>query len=371
MKRALSLLLALLLLSGCAAPSPEEQTDLTPAQVLALMLDAVPEGTEDLTPLPQDDIEYILASQYGLSPAGAAMVRHTGAQAFELAVLRYDEPVAGDLLETVTQKLRDYLLRRQGDFTGYAPDQAELVENACILTKGNWAALIISEDTAAASSAFEVCFGKAAAASAPATPAPWDGRLPYVDPNIDDMTLYDTSAILSAWEGGDRAALSAKDLATLEAAEAILAQKLSADMSDYDKERALYGWLVSNVDYDWDHQDPTATMDPDSAAPYGGLVNRRAICLGFATAFQLLMDMAGVECITVVGAAFQSREDHAWNMVRLNGQWYCVDATWDMGLPNPDWWSYFNVTSQHMADTDHQWDYESVPEAAADDGGAP
>lgn len=56
-------------------------------------------------------------------------------------------------------------------------------------------------------------------------------------------------------------------------------------------------------------------------------------------------------------------------MVRLNGEWYCVDATWDAGKEKPARWSYFNVTSDWMADTDHQWDYASVPEATATDGG--
>ena len=94
-------------------------------------------------------------------------------------------------------------------------------------------------------------------------------------------------------------------------------------------------------------------------------------CLGYSTTFQLLMDLCDVECITVVGAAFDSMEDHAWNMVRLDGEWYCVDVTWDdptMGNGNTNSvvrHRYFNVTSQHMRDTDHQWDYLYVPEATA------
>ena len=34
------------------------------------------------------------------------------------------------------------------------------------------------------------------------------------------------------------------------------------------------------------------------------------------------MDMTDIECITVTGGAFSSRENHAWNMVRLNGAWW-------------------------------------------------
>ena len=69
----------------------------------------------------------------------------------------------------------------------------------------------------------------------------------------------------------------------------------------------------------------------------------------------------------LVGASYSSREDHAWNMVRLNGEWYCVDSTWDEAMR--DHWRYFNVTSERMIGTDHQWDYENVPEATAGDGG--
>ncbi len=91
------------------------------------------------------------------------------------------------------------------------------------------------------------------------------------------------------------------------------------------------------------------------------------------------MDMAGVECITVTGAAFRNRESHAWNMVKLNGKWYCADPTWDHIDVDQDYpieqlmplYEYFNVTSQYMADTDHQWDYDNTPEATAEDRGCP
>ena len=123
--------------------------------------------------------------------------------------------------------------------------------------------------------------------------------------------------------------------------------------------------------YDWTHKDVMIITPRESYTPYGGLVSHTAVCLGFATSFQLLMDLSGVECITVVGAAYDSTGDHAWNMVRLNGNWYCVDVTWDEGLnsADPSRWRYFNVTSEFMAKTDHQWDYVNTPEATATDRG--
>ena len=126
--------------------------------------------------------------------------------------------------------------------------------------------------------------------------------------------------------------------------------------------------MVSNVNYDGAYQDVIKETSGDSATPYGGLVNRTAICLGYVTTFQLLMDLAEVECITVAGSTFASQEDHGWNLVRIDGNWYCTDVTWDAnrqawGGGGEKDWKFFNITSDDMAATDHQWDYANTPEA--------
>ena len=60
-------------------------------------------------------------------------------------------------------------------------------------------------------------------------------------------------------------------------------------------------------------------------------------------------------------------------MVKLNGEWYCVDVTWDANgreqLGDIYEWQYFNLTSDEMAAENHQWDYNAVPEATAEDRG--
>ena len=190
-----------------------------------------------------------------------------------------------------------------------------------------------------------------------------EGRFLYVDPENVDMTIYDTTPILTAWEEKDLAGLSEYDRAIYSAAVRVLEQVLTDGMTDYEKEYALYIWVVTHVEYDYSYQDTLAVVDRASCTPYGGLVNGKGVCLGFASTFQLLMDMAGVECITVVGASRMSTENHAWNQVRLDGEWYCVDAAWDNSYyPHLRW---FNQTSDFFAQTSpgHQWDYGSVPEA--------
>ena len=403
MKRQISLLLVLLLLlPGCG--KKQEESTIQPCEVLVrVMWACTPECGEDDSLFRWyfydglreagfgKDGEYysgtelneLLSGFYGLDGLewyDAAIVRMEGVRAFELAVLSVPEAEQ----DAVVSAWQAYLLDRQGAFTGYEPEQAALVENARILTLGREVALLICENVPDAQDAFENCYGEGRFAAGTPTfllPEPEklpDGRYAYTDPGIDDMTLFDSAAILSAWRSGDDSGLSGEDKAILDAARAVFEQCVTPGMSDYDKELALYAWLTKNVRYDRTHYEPQGAPRT-SYEPYGPLIEGKGVCLGYATTFQLLMDMADIECVTVVGAAFYSREDHAWNMVRLNGNWYCADPTWDEGdrpgafsdFDASYFFSYFNVTSDWMAQTDHQWDYASVPEATAEDHGQP
>lgn len=71
------------------------------------------------------------------------------------------------------------------------------------------------------------------------------------------------------------------------------------------------------------------------------------VCEGYAQAFQLLPQMAGVEAVTVSGLAgpADGAWGHVWTPVCLDGEWYEVDPTWDDDV---DHW-YFNLTTEAMA----------------------
>lgn len=86
--------------------------------------------------------------------------------------------------------------------------------------------------------------------------------------------------------------------------------------TDYDKVLAAQIYLRSNVNYveNGNYLQHTA---------YGALVNKEAVCEGYAKAYKLLMDAMGIPCDVVIN------EEHAWNVVCLEGNWYLVDVTND------------------------------------------
>ena len=104
----------------------------------------------------------------------------------------------------------------------------------------------------------------------------------------------------------------------LEEEAAALLGHMSASLSDFDTAVILHDRLLERVEYDLE-----AKYRDDV---YGALVEGRAACEGYSRAYQYLLLRAGLEAIIVYGMA---DEAHAWNMVRLDGEYYLADPTWD------------------------------------------
>jgi transglutaminase/protease-like cytokinesis protein 3 len=192
----------------------------------------------------------------------------------------------------------------------------------------------------------------------------------------------DTALILNAYRSGQYDTLTGKNSAVLKTCVEVINNTIKPDMSNYDKELAIHDWIIEWADYDTEvvNRSPNAKPNPDNDNPYGVLVGRRGVCDGYSTTFKLFMDMLGIECITVLGSSFEGQDEitvrgivfnnldvHGWNMVKLDGEWYCVDLSWndifDDNEVNRHY--YFNVTSDLMRKTNHQWDDSKVPEATA------
>ena len=92
------------------------------------------------------------------------------------------------------------------------------------------------------------------------------------------------------------------------------------------KIKQIHDYLVDNISYD------QSLSGSNIYNLYGALVNKYCVCEGYAKAFKYLMDEAGIDSVIVVGIGTNSKgetENHSWNYVAINGNWYAVDATWD------------------------------------------
>ncbi len=91
--------------------------------------------------------------------------------------------------------------------------------------------------------------------------------------------------------------------------------------SDYEKIMAIYKFIAKQAVYAEDISDNAVF------SAYGVLVNKVAVCQGFAQLLYRMLTEAGISCRTVNGTS--QGVDHVWNIAEINGYYYCLDVTWD------------------------------------------
>lgn len=406
MKKCLAAAMALCLLLSACGGGEEREADVLPEQLAWAVWESQGETPESLYTLTPADagFEDSLTAYYQLSPEDVKdgfICYAGGMDAFEIAILRMGEQTD---MAGAESALLAYRESRAGDFTGYLPEQAALAEQGLAVVQGQWAALLLCPEPEEAQAAFLTCLGPGA--PSPETPRwppapetapeefaegkpvpgeavsgdapPKQGREEGAPPSTGKSDAaqdapgpldYDGGAVLAAWKSGGSGGLSEKSRAVLEAARQVIEEVITAEMSGYDRELAIHDWMLAHGQYDRDALSRflEESASPDSETPYGFLLQGKGVCRGYASTFQLFMDLLEIECVTVEGTAHNGTADHAWNLVRLDGEWYGVDVTWDdpaVTIPVPEQTAhrYFNVTSEFLRDNDHQWD-AAVPEA--------
>ena len=173
-------------------------------------------------------------------------------------------------------------------------------------------------------------------------------------------------AVWKAFQKGEPRTLISRDQQVYSKAQSIIDQIIKVDMTDYQKEKAIHDYIVLNTKYDYENL-RNNTIPDDSYRAYGVFMNGIAVCQGYAEAAYLLLNMVGVENQMVYGTADNGGGNgpisHAWNSVKIDGNYYMLDTTWDDPVPDKEGrvnYDYFNVTSAHLA-KDHTWDQASAP----------
>lgn len=111
-------------------------------------------------------------------------------------------------------------------------------------------------------------------------------------------------------------------------------------MSSYDIALRIHARVIAAVDYDTiglERQKKAGGPSQDKIdylrTICGVFLNGKAVCEGYARAVQYLLQKCGIECVEAVGHITdengEASDAHAWILVRLDGDYYHMDTTWD------------------------------------------
>ncbi len=136
---------------------------------------------------------------------------------------------------------------------------------------------------------------------------------------------------------------------------------IEADDGKYEREMKLHDKLLEKCSYDHNVQSIEDGWEKFSA--YGAIVDGSAVCEGYSKAMMILLNLSGVDAVTVRGEG--ENERHMWNLVEIGGNWYHLDATWDDD-ENEIIHDFFNLTDE-MIKSDHITDPLLGDEVSAED----
>lgn len=380
---------ALFSITGCSGQQASG-TDMSPGEIAAA-IQASQKELPELLQITSEDADFVtwLSDYYFLQTeqiADGVICYAEGVEASEIAVLLFKEEKD---CKTAEAALEEYIGNRAGVFEGYAPQQAAMAQNGIVAENDRYVVLLICPEPQAAKEAFLGCFSKGAednksadggkdaenagsktnigdnAAAVPSSETEESAGTAAPGVSSEMENSYNAEAVLQAYRSGDASSLSELNRSILDAAQDVLASEIREDMSDYEKELAIHDWITENSGFSMSAFSRTPGSDgDDSDTPYGVLIQNYGNCWSYSSTFQLFMEMLDIECLTVYGIPNSSGVEHSWNMVKLDGDWYCVDCAWDDPIGGRPCHTYFNVSSDYLrSGSIHRWDEDAVPEA--------
>lgn len=102
----------------------------------------------------------------------------------------------------------------------------------------------------------------------------------------------------------------------------ILEKEITKELNDKEKIRKIHDYIINHTKYDQDRSDNKITKYSSDNA-FGVLTENYGVCGGYTDAMMLFLERFNLKSIRI------SSENHIWNYVNLNNQWYHLDLTWD------------------------------------------
>lgn len=126
-----------------------------------------------------------------------------------------------------------------------------------------------------------------------------------------------------------------------------------SNATQFELEQYAHDYIIDNCEYDYDSAN-SKTVKDNAGNAYGVLIDGKAVCEGYSRAFQLLCKKLGLECVNIFGTS--DDENHMWNCIKIEDEWYQIDVTWDDAEDEQKkiaQYMFFNLDDEKMY-KDHQ-----------------
>ena len=106
-----------------------------------------------------------------------------------------------------------------------------------------------------------------------------------------------------------------------------LADEICTDCdTDAEKVQAIYSWMVTNLEYDYDYHVLFQYFDVRKT-----LRTKQGVCFDFSHLFAAFCRSQNIPCYAVDGISYKDNSvQHTWNRVYYNGTWWNMDVTHDI-----------------------------------------
>lgn len=141
---------------------------------------------------------------------------------------------------------------------------------------------------------------------------------------------------------------------------------IDSSSDDFDIIKFTFDYIVTHTEYQ-----ESVENNQNICSVFG---SGYSVCQGYSVAMQYLLLYQGIPSVTVSGVTRDTRTNHAWNLVRSDGEWYWLDVTWgdpsfyeDTKILNDMVnYAYFCVTDEEISRTHIVNDELELPECTSD-----
>ena len=131
---------------------------------------------------------------------------------------------------------------------------------------------------------------------------------------------------------------------------------ITKNMNDFERAKIINDYVVQLATY-------TEEGVTEGQTVYELITDKTAVCQAYALLAYRLFKAAGLETGYVYG--FSGDQLHAWNLVKVDDEWYHVDTTWNDAEPNEPYaisYEYFLLNDAQIS-VDHLWVNENYKAA--------